>query len=106
MEKEQILTAIQQSGIVAVVRAENPDSALRIAEACLEGGVAAIELTFTVPHADQVIGALAKRYAAGQMILGAGTVLDPETARIAMLAGAQYIVSPCLNEATVRMCNR
>ncbi|HOU09593.1 MAG TPA: bifunctional 2-keto-4-hydroxyglutarate aldolase/2-keto-3-deoxy-6-phosphogluconate aldolase [Clostridiales bacterium] len=106
MEKEQILTAIQQSGIVAVVRAENPDSALRIAEACLEGGVAAIELTFTVPHADQVIGALAKRYTAGQMILGAGTVLDPETARIAMLAGAQYIVSPCLNEATVRMCNR
>ena len=62
MDKEQILTKIQDCGIVAVVRAESADQASRIADACIEGGVAAIELTFTVPHADKVIEELAKRY--------------------------------------------
>ena len=62
MDKEQILTRIQDCGIVAVVRAETTDEAERIVDACMEGGVAAIELTFTVPHADKVIEALAKKY--------------------------------------------
>ena len=70
MDKEQILTKIQDCGIVAVVRAESADQASRIADACIEGGVAAIELTFTVPHADKVIEELAKRYTPEQMILG------------------------------------
>jgi 2-dehydro-3-deoxyphosphogluconate aldolase/(4S)-4-hydroxy-2-oxoglutarate aldolase len=106
MDKEVVLTRIQESGIVAVVRAENSDQARRIAEACLEGGVAAIEVTFTVPGAQKVIEDLAAAYSGGEMILGAGTVLDPETARIAMLSGAQYVVSPYLNVDTIRMCNR
>lgn len=106
MDKEQILTKIQDCGIVAVVRAESTDKAIRITDACIEGGVAAIELTFTVPHADEVIEELAKRYTPDEIILGAGTVLDATTARIAMLSGAQYIVSPALDLDTLHLCNR
>ena len=106
MDKEQILTKIQDAGIVAVVRASSTEEAMRITDACIEGGVAAIELTFTVPHADKVIENLAKKYTPEEIILGAGTVIDAETARIAMLSGAQYIVSPCFNAELVKMCNR
>ena len=106
MDKEQILTRIQDCGIVAVVRAETTDEAERIVDACMEGGVAAIELTFTVPHADKVIEALAKKYSPEDILLGAGTVMDAPTARIAMLSGANYIVSPYFDLDTVKMCNR
>ncbi len=106
MQKEQIIQGIKDGGLVAVVRAENSEQAIRITEACIEGGVAAIELTFTVPFAHEVIETLAKRYTHDEIILGAGTVLDPETARIAMLSGAQFIVSPCFSEELVRFCNR
>lgn len=106
MDKERILTRIQDCGIVAVVRAESTDKAERIVDACMEGGVAAIELTFTVPHADRVIEELAKKYDENDIILGAGTVMDPTTARIAMLSGAQYIVSPYLDLETLKLCNR
>ncbi len=106
MDKELVLTKIADSGVVAVVRAENGEKAKKIADACLEGGVPAIELTFTVPFAHKVIEDLAKEYQNGEMILGAGTVMDPETARIAILSGAQYIVSPYFSAETVRLCNR
>lgn len=106
MQKEQIIQGIKDGGLVAVVRAENSEQAIRITEACIEGGVAAIELTFTVPFAHEVIETLAKRYTHDEIILGAGTVLDPETARVAMLSGAQFIVSPYFSEELVRFCNR
>lgn len=106
MEREKVITRIKEAGLVAVVRAKTSEEAIGITEACIEGGVAAIELTFTVPGAHRVIETLAQRYGAEEIILGAGTVLDPETARIAMLSGAQYIVSPSFNADTVRMCNR
>ena len=106
MDKEVVLQKIRDVGLVAVVRAENADSARRIAEACLEGGVAALEITFTVPGAKEVIADLARTYQNGEIILGAGTVMDPETARISILEGAQYVVSPYLNLYTVRLCNR
>jgi len=106
MDKELVLTKIADSGVVAVVRAENGEKAKKIADACLEGGVPAIELTFTVPFAHKVIEDLAKEYKNGEMILGAGTVMDPETARIAILSGAQYVVSPYFNAETVKLCNR
>ena len=106
MEKERVLTRIRETGVVAVVRAESTDQALRITEACLAGGVTAIEVTFTVPRAQQVIAELAKRFGESEIILGAGTVLDPETARIAILEGATYIVAPSFNAETVRLCNR
>jgi 2-dehydro-3-deoxyphosphogluconate aldolase / (4S)-4-hydroxy-2-oxoglutarate aldolase len=104
--KLKILGKITESGLVAVVRAENSEQAARIADACIQGGVAAIEITFTVPGAADVIRDLAKLYKSGEIVLGAGTVLDPETARIAILAGAQYVVSPSLNVETAKLCNR
>lgn len=104
--KLQILNRILDAGLVAVVRAENSEQALRIAEAVQEGGCPAVEITFTVPGAHRVIEDLAARYAPDELILGAGTVLDPETARIALLSGATYVVSPSLNPETVRLCNR
>ena len=106
MDKENILMRIQDCGIVAVVRAESADKAERIVDACMQGGVAAIELTFSVPHADRVIETLSYKYDPKDIILGAGTVMDAATARIAMLSGAQYIVSPYLDLETLRMCNR
>jgi len=93
------------SGLVAVIRAENPDQAARIADACAAGGITALEITFTVPGAAGVIEHLAKK-CSNEILLGAGTVLDPETARIAILAGAQFVVSPALNPETARLCNR
>ena len=106
MDKEEVLTRIRGVGVVAVVRADSSEQAQRITEACLEGGVSAIEVTFTVPHAHRVIAELRRRFSDDQIVLGAGTVLDPETARIAILEGASYIVSPALNLDTVRLCHR
>lgn len=103
--KIEVLSKIISSGLVAVIRAENSDQAARIAEAAAKGGVAALEITFTVPGAAGVIEHLAKKCSA-EILLGAGTVLDPETARIAILAGAQFVVSPALNRDTARLCNR
>ena len=94
MNKETVITRICETGLVAVVRAENSDQAKRITEACIAGGVTAIEMTFTVPRAHEIISELAKTYSENEIILGAGTVLDPETARIALLSGAQY----CFNQ--------
>lgn len=88
-----------------VVRAQDPNKAKRITEACLKGGAAAIEITYTVPGATHVIEELAKEYQ-NEIIIGAGTVLDSETARIALLSGAEYVVSPYLNEETIKLCNR
>ena len=106
MDKEKVITKICDAGIVAVVRAEDSETAMRITDACIEGGVAAIELTFTVPGAHKVIEELAKKYTSDQIILGAGTVMDSETARVAILSGAEYIVSPYFNAETVKLCNR
>ncbi len=104
--RHEIVSKIKQGGLVAVVRAESSEQAFKITEACIDGGVVAIEITFTVPGAADVIKDLARKYKSGEIIIGAGTVLDPETARTAILAGAQYIVSPCLNVETARLCNR
>lgn len=106
MNKWTVLDRITGCGLVAVVRAENEDQGTRIAEACAEGGVAGLEITYTVPGAGAIIESLARRYQGTGFIVGAGTVLDPETARTAILAGAQYVVSPGLSLETIRLCNR
>jgi len=106
MDKEQVLSKITECGLVAVVRAESGEQAIKIAEACANAGVAGIEITFTVPGAADVIRDCAKRFNNGEIIIGAGTVMDAETARTAILAGAQYVVSPYLNVETVQLCNR
>ncbi|MCD6323151.1 MAG: bifunctional 2-keto-4-hydroxyglutarate aldolase/2-keto-3-deoxy-6-phosphogluconate aldolase [Clostridiales bacterium] len=106
MSRQELVTRIKDNGLVAVVRAESAEKAYRIVDACIEGGVAGIEITFTVPGAHKIIEDLASKYTSGDIILGAGTVLDPETARIAILSGAQYIVSPNVNLDTIKLCNR
>ncbi|MDW7674051.1 MAG: bifunctional 4-hydroxy-2-oxoglutarate aldolase/2-dehydro-3-deoxy-phosphogluconate aldolase [Bacillota bacterium] len=106
IQKYEILKKILDVGVVAVVRAENEEIAEKIAKACIDGGISAIEITFTVPGADKVIASLKKTFRSDQLIVGAGTVLDSETARIAILAGAEYIVSPAFDLETAKLCNR
>jgi len=101
-----IVDNIIKSGLVAVVRAKSADEALKIVGALQKGGVKAIEITYTVPGATKVIEALKAEYKNTDMIIGAGTVLDPETARIAILAGAEFVVSPYLNTDMVKLANR
>lgn len=104
--KIETLQRIHETGVVAVVRAENEEGAEKISRACIEGGISAIEVTFTVPGADKVITSLKNKFSKDELIVGAGTVLDSETARIAILAGAQYVVSPCFDLETAKLCNR
>ncbi|WGG47908.1 bifunctional 4-hydroxy-2-oxoglutarate aldolase/2-dehydro-3-deoxy-phosphogluconate aldolase [Rossellomorea sp. DA94] len=106
MKKIDILNRMLESGVVAVVRAENKSDAERISSACIQGGISAIEVTFTVPGAEEVIRSLKETFRPEELILGAGSVLDSETARIAILAGAEYIVSPCFDTETAKLCNR
>ncbi len=106
MYKCGVLKKIVEKGIVAVIRAESSEKAIRITEACLEGGINSIEITFTVPAAHRLIEGLAKRFQGQDVLLGAGTVLDAETARAAILSGASYVVSPALNLETMKLCNR
>ncbi len=106
MDKNEVLKRICDSGVVAVVRAESPEQAMKIAESCLEAGINAIEITFTVNGALDVIKKLAESNKDNKIIIGAGTILDPETARAAILAGAMFVVSPCLNTEVVKVCNR
>lgn len=103
--KEEVLRQIKESGMVAIVRVETPTKAREVVEKCMEGGIKAIELAFTVPFAHRVIEEVAMNYG-DEILLGAGTVLDPETARIAILSGAQYVLSPHFNPETTRLCNR
>lgn len=105
MDRSQIIAAIEDIGIVPVVRAASADEAMRAIDAIKEGGISVLEITMTVPGAVKVIEEVAKRYGS-EATVGAGTVLDPETARICMLAGAQFIVSPALNIDTIAMCRR
>jgi 2-dehydro-3-deoxyphosphogluconate aldolase / (4S)-4-hydroxy-2-oxoglutarate aldolase len=104
--KLDILQKIVGPGLVAVIRAASAEQAARIADACVRGGIQALEVTYTVPNATAAIAELSKRYASQPVVIGAGTVLDPETARGAILAGAQFIVSPGSDAATARLCRR
>ncbi|MCT4566066.1 MAG: bifunctional 2-keto-4-hydroxyglutarate aldolase/2-keto-3-deoxy-6-phosphogluconate aldolase [Maledivibacter sp.] len=105
MKRHEIIKRIEDTGIVAVVRAENTEKAVNISKACMEGGIDAIEVTFTVPGAHRVIEDLVNEFG-DRLLVGAGTVLDSETARIAILAGAKYIVSPGFDLDTAKLCNR
>jgi len=106
IDKEEIIKNIGDSGIVAVIRADSEDHALKIAEACVNGGIKTLEITFTIPKANRILEKLSELYSGTGIVLGAGTVMDSETARIAILSGAQFIVSPYFDSQTVRLCNR
>ena len=103
MNKNDVMQRIRDTGLIPVVRAESADQAMRAVEAIKAGGVGVLEVTMTVPGAIGVIEQLAKAYG-GEALIGAGTVLDPETARACIQAGAQFIVSPALNEETIAFC--
>lgn len=103
MKKFKILQKITDIPLVAVVRAESPEKAIRISEACFVGGIRNIEITFTTPKAEDAITLLIQKHP--DMVVGAGTVLDPITARIAIMAGAQFIVSPSCNEDIMKLCH-
>lgn len=105
MRKYEVLQRIEEVGVVAVVRAENSEQAKKIALACMDGGIDSIEITFTVPGAHKVIEALTEEFG-DKLLVGAGTVLDSETARLAILAGAKYVVSPGFDLETAKLCNR
>jgi len=105
MERQQALEVIEQTGVIAIMRAQSSDQLLQAADAILAGGVQAIEVTMTTPGALDVIAEARKRYGA-ELLFGAGTVLDPETGRAAILAGAQFIVAPTLNLGLIELCQR
>jgi 2-dehydro-3-deoxyphosphogluconate aldolase/(4S)-4-hydroxy-2-oxoglutarate aldolase len=105
MEKREVLQRIADVGLVPVVRAASADEAMAVVEAIKAGGVPIIEITMTVPGAVRVISEIAEAYGE-EIVLGAGTVLDPETARACILAGAHFIVSPSFNPDTIEMCRR
>lgn len=107
MKKFDVLSRIANIGVVAVVRGDTTEKGLKISEACIKGGVTAIEVTYTVPGAGEIISTLVKEHADDKNVLiGAGTVLDSETARSAILNGANFIVSPCFDEEVAKLCNR
>ena len=105
MKKEAVLSAIVEIGIVPVIRTESGESAIRAIEAIYRGGIRAAEITMTVPGAIRALEKVANEFG-DRIILGAGTVLDPETARSCMLAGAEFFVTPCLNLKTIEMAKR
>jgi 2-dehydro-3-deoxyphosphogluconate aldolase/(4S)-4-hydroxy-2-oxoglutarate aldolase len=104
MTKQDVLRRIAEVGLLPVVRAQSADEAMQVVEAIREGGVPVLEITMTVPGAISVMSQVADRFP--DVLVGAGTVLDPETARACILAGARFVVSPALNLATIEVCRR
>src|SRR5262245_33321211 len=105
MSREQHLQRVLDCGLVAVVRFSDPGPLVEVVKALAAGGVSVAEVTFTVPNALDVIRE-AKKQLGDRVLLGAGTVLDPETARAALLAGAEFIVAPSLNLEVIKLCRR
>ena len=103
--KEKSLAIIREVGLVPIVRAPSPEHALHAAEAIIAGNIGIAEITMTVPHALQVMEKVADKFG-DKVLLGAGTILDAETARAAMLAGAQFIVTPSLSLPVIEMARR
>jgi len=104
MEKAAVLRELREIGLVPVLRADSVEQAMALADAIAVGGVTVLEVTMTVPGAIEVMRRLAEQRP--EILIGAGTVLDPETARMCILEGAQFVVSPALNVATIEMCHR
>jgi 2-dehydro-3-deoxyphosphogluconate aldolase/(4S)-4-hydroxy-2-oxoglutarate aldolase len=112
VKKLRLIQQIREAGVVAVLRGDSPEEAVKLAEKAIEGGIKIIEVTMTVPFALEAITSLAKTYqndnpeAENYAVIGAGTVLDPETARAVILAGAEFVVSPYCHRETILLCNR
>lgn len=106
MKKLSVLKTLSKTGVVAVVRADSPEEALDMSRACVAGGVTNIEIAYTTPGASEAIQQLAEEYKNDEnVVIGAGTVLDSVTARLAILAGAQFVVSPAFDGEVAKICN-
>ncbi len=105
MSKAHDLQRVLDCGIVAVVRSPDSSQLVQVAQALADGGVTIVEITMTVPDAQDVLRQV-RRALGDRVLLGAGTVLDPETARAVLLAGAEYVVAPTLNIEVIRLCQR
>ena len=109
MKKEQVLSRMKEDCLVAVVRAKNLEQGEKVVDAIIAGGINFIEITMTMDEGNPIefIAKMSEKYNKNKkVVIGAGTVLDPETARAAILAGANYVVSPGLNVDTIKLCNR
>ena len=104
--KRETLAKLEENFLFAVVRGKTEDDGYEISKATYEGGIKNIEVTFSTPNADKVISRLATEFAGTDMVIGAGTVMDDITARIAILAGSKFIVSPHFDPAISTICNR
>ena len=105
MQKVEITKRIADTGAMAIVRVQTVERGYEIAEGCLAGGIDCMEISYTLPNAGEVIAALREKFG-DKLVVGAGTVLDPETARHAILAGAQFIIAPNLSTEVAKVCNR
>lgn len=107
MKKSEVIMELKKQGVVAVIRGNSLEEGVNISKACIQGGLKAIEMAYTNANASEIIRSLTELYKHDSKVcIGAGTVLDSETARMAILAGAKYIVSPSFNHETAIMCNR
>ena len=106
MKKSEVLHKIKKDKLVAVIRGESINQAMKIVESVVAGGINIIEVTLTIPSAITMIKKLAESYHETDVIIGAGTVLDGETANDCIIAGAQFIVSPAYDQETMVLCNK
>src|SRR5262245_17290807 len=105
MSSREDLQRVLNTGIVAIIRAPSSEQLVNVARALYDGGIDVIEVTFTVPRALEILAEV-RRDLGNKVLLGAGTVLDPETARAALLAGAEFLVSPVVNVDVIKLCRR
>lgn len=105
MQKVDITNRIYNTGAMAIVRVETVERGYEIAQGCLDGGIDCLEISYTLPNAGEVIRAVKEKFG-DKLVVGAGTVLDAETARAAVLSGAQFVIAPNLSEEVARICNR
>ena len=105
MTKAEIIQRLLDPGVIAIIRADSSHDLMAAAEALADGGVTAMEVTMTTPDALRVIGDVVAQFGE-RILMGVGSVLDPETARVAILAGAEFVVTPVTRAEVIRMCNR
>lgn len=109
MKKEVVLQRMKEDCLIAVIRAKNKEQGEKLVDSIIKGGINFIEITMTMDEGNPIefIAFLAQKYKDNpKIVIGAGTVLDPETARLVILAGANYVVSPAFNPETIKLCNR
>lgn len=106
MDKSKLLLKLKEEKVVAVIRGESEEQVLKTIEAVHKGGINFLEITFTIPHCQQIIAKIHKTYKNDDsVVIGAGTCLDPTSARLAILAGAQFVVCPHFDKEIVKLCN-